>query len=81
MDPLSFPVLMFCVSRLSQMILDKVLNGVLDQGNGCVILFDEPEEDVSESRRPSFPDLNPHLDYSDCVPDGYSDHWSNRQSG
>ena len=32
------------------MILDKVLNGVLDQGNGCVILFDEDEEDVSPVR-------------------------------
>ncbi|KAI0253612.1 26S proteasome non-ATPase regulatory subunit 11 [Lactifluus subvellereus] len=44
-EPYSVVELNTLRSRLSQMILDKVFHGVLDQGRGCLLVFDEAETD------------------------------------
>ncbi|KAJ2595995.1 26S proteasome regulatory subunit rpn6 [Coemansia sp. RSA 1721] len=34
-------------NKMSQMILDDVLHGILDQGNGCLVIFPEPKSNTT----------------------------------
>ncbi|KAJ1828201.1 26S proteasome regulatory subunit rpn6 [Coemansia sp. RSA 2599] len=34
-------------NKMSQMILDNVLHGILDQGNGCLVIFPEPKSSTT----------------------------------
>merc|ERR1711971_1383053 len=50
-------------SKLSQMILDKKFNGILDQGSGAIIVFEEePQSDIYTHAVGTIEELNLAVD-------------------
>lgn len=51
------------LQKLSEMILDEVIKGTLDQGRNCLIIFEEPESTVMfETALDTFTNLDGVID-------------------
>lgn len=51
------------LQKLSEMILDEVIKGTLDQGRNCLIIFEEPESNVMfETALDTFSNLDGVID-------------------
>lgn len=47
------------LQKLSEMILDEIIKGTLDQGKNCLVVFDEPEStELFDNAIDTFANLN-----------------------